>query len=270
MRGNRARPAAFFDLDKTIIAKSSTLAFSKPFFAEGLLSRRTVLRSAYAQFIFAASGADHDRLAKMRDAIAAMVTGWDVATVRQAIDEALHDVIDPMIHAEAIELIRQHQSEGHDVIIISASGAEMVNPIGQKLGVDHVIATEMSILDGKFTGEITFYAYGPNKAAAMREMADRYGYNLAASFAYSDSETDIPMLEAVGHPFAVNPDKVLRRKAAAEDWPILEFSRPVALSSHLRLDSRAARLTATAAALGTLAVVGVVISAVRRRDLQPA
>lgn len=243
------RSAAFFDLDKTIIARSSTLAFSKPFFHGGLLTRRAVLRSAYANFMFAVSGADHDQLEKMRAYLTDMIAGWDVQTVRQVVAETLHTIIEPLVFDEAVQLIRQHQSAGRDVVIVSASGSEVVEPVGAMLGVDHVIATRLAETDGRYTGEVDFYAYGPHKATAMRELAKEHGYDLSTSYAYSDSETDAPMLEAVGHPFAVNPDKALRVLATENDWPILTFNRPVSLRSRLRLDTPVgiAAVAATAA-----------------------
>lgn len=250
------RSAAFFDLDKTIIARSSTLAFSKPFFHGGLLTRRAVLRSAYANFMFAISGADHDQLEKMRAYLTQMIAGWDVQTVRQVVAETLHTIIEPLVFDEAVQLIRQHQAAGLDVVIVSASGSEVVEPVGAMLGVDHVIATRLAETGGRYTGEVEFYAYGPHKATAMRELAAERGYDLSASYAYSDSETDAPMLEAVGHPFAVNPDKTLRALATENDWPILTFNRPVSLRSRLKLDTAVgiAAVAATAAgAAGTLA-----------------
>src|SRR5512140_2751620 len=107
-----ASSAAFFDLDKTIIAKSSTLAFGKPFYQGGLINRRTVLRSAYAQFVFALAGADEDQMERMRDYITAMCTGWDVAQIREIVNETLHDIIDPIVYDEAVERIQQHKSAG--------------------------------------------------------------------------------------------------------------------------------------------------------------
>lgn len=255
---NPARPAAFFDLDKTIIAKSSALAFSRPFYAKGLLNRRTVLRSGIAQFIFALNGADHDRLSLIRDEISRMVTGWDVDTVNDTIEETLHEIIDPMIHAEAVELIAMHREQGLPIVIVSASGEVMVEPIGRRLGVDHVIATQMSVIDNKFSGEITFYAYGDNKAEAMRELAEREGYDLAESYAYSDSMTDVPMLELVGHPYVVNPDKPLRKLAEERDWPILEFKRPIALSSQTSYKPTLSQVAVGGALLGTAAIAGVI------------
>ena len=243
------RSAAFFDLDKTIIARSSTLAFSKPFFQGGLLTRRAVLRSAYANFMFAVSGADHDQLEKMRAYLTDMIAGWDVQVVRQVVAETLHTIIEPLVFDEAVQLIRQHQAAGLDVVIVSASGSEVVEPVGAMLGVDHVIATRLAEADGRYTGEVDFYAYGPHKATAMRALAEERGYDLATSYAYSDSETDAPMLEAVGHPFAVNPDKTLRALATENGWPILTFDRPVSLRSRLGLDTPVgvAAVAATAA-----------------------
>jgi phosphoserine phosphatase len=101
------------------------------------------------------------------------------------------------------------------------------------LGVDRVVATRMVVEDGKYTGDIDFYAYGPGKAVAMRELAEEHGYDLASSYAYSDSFTDLPMLEAVGHPTVVNPDKPLRKVAAERDWPVREFRRPVRMRSRI-------------------------------------
>lgn len=219
--------AAFFDLDKTIIAKSSTLAFGRPLYRGGLINRRTVLRTAYAQFMFSIAGADADQMSKMRDYIAAMCTGWDVAQVREIVAEALHEIIDPLVYDEAVGLIEHHHAAGRDVVLVSSSGEEMVTPIGDMVGITDVIATRMVEQDGKYTGEIDFYAYGPNKAMAARELAQRRGYDLAGCYAYSDSATDVPLLEAVGHPVAVNPDRALRRIATERGWPILTFSRAV-------------------------------------------
>jgi HAD superfamily hydrolase (TIGR01490 family) len=260
------RPAAFFDLDKTIIAKSSALAFSKPFYAGGLINRRHVLRSAYAQFVFLVGGADHDQMEKMREFLSKMVTGWHVETVREIVADTLHNIVDPLVYDEAVSLIEEHHLAGRDVIIVSASGAEMVEPIGELLGVDAVIASQLSIEDGRYTGEIDFYAYAENKAAAIEELADRRGYDLSRSYAYSDSVTDVHMLEIVGHPHAVNPDKELRRIARERTWPVLVFDRPVALGARMRLPERRSALAALAA--GTAVMVGgaIYLGARRRID----
>ena len=253
------REAAFFDLDKTIIATSSATAFSRPFLAQGLLTRRSVLRTAYAQLLYLVGGADEDQTERLRAELSRMVAGWDVSLVSSIVAETLHESIDPTVYAEAVALIAEHHAAGRDVVVVSASGAEVVEPIAAILGADHVIATRMTVVDGRYTGEIDFYAYGENKASAIRDVAQVEGYDLAASYAYSDSITDAPMLGAVGHAFAVNPDRALRRLALERGWATLSFVRPVPLFP------RRARI-ATAGVV-TVAVVAVVVTwiAVRRR-----
>jgi HAD superfamily hydrolase (TIGR01490 family) len=256
-----SRVAAFFDLDKTVIATSSAAAFSRPFFAGGLITRGDVLRSAYAHFLFMLGGADADQTERMRAHLSSLATGWDVATVSRIVAETVHELIDPVVYAEAVELIESHHEHGHDVVVVSASGSEVVEPVAAVLGADHVISSRMTVADGRYTGGIDFYAYGENKASAIRELAEREGYDLGASYAYSDSVTDAPMLREVGHAFAVNPDRTLRRLAAEHGWGVLTFARPVALRS--RLDPT----TPALAALGVtaLAVAGWLVWRARRR-----
>ncbi|HET8971597.1 MAG TPA: HAD-IB family hydrolase [Candidatus Nanopelagicales bacterium] len=226
-----ATSAAFFDLDKTILAKSSSLAFARPFYREGLIGRGDVLRSAYAQFAFLVSGADHDQMEKMRAYLSALAAGWEVAQVRRIVAQTLDEIIDPVVYEEAADLIAEHRAAGRAVIIISSSGTEIVEAIGERLGVDRAIGTQLQVVDGRYTGQVLFYAYGIGKADAMRALAEQDGYDLASSYAYSDSMTDLPMLETVGHPYAVNPDASLRRLAIERDWPVLDFARPVAMRS---------------------------------------
>ncbi|PRH78926.1 HAD-IB family hydrolase [Streptomyces solincola] len=264
------RTAAFFDLDKTVIAKSSTLTFSKSFYQGGLINRRAVLRTAYIQFVFLAGGADHEQMERMRAYLSALCKGWDVRQVKELVAETLHDLIDPIIYDEAASLIEEHHAAGRDVVIVSTSGAEVVEPIGALLGADRVVATRMVVgEDGRFTGEVEYYAYGPTKAEAVRELAEAEGYDLARCYAYSDSATDLPMLEAVGHPYAVNPDRALRRAATARDWPVLVFNRPVRLKQRLpafRMPPRPALVVAAAAVSAAAATAGLVWYAARRRQ----
>ncbi|RBM18927.1 HAD family phosphatase [Streptomyces sp. PT12] len=262
------RTAAFFDLDKTVIAKSSALTFSRPFYQGGLINRRTVLRSAYAQFVFLIGGADHDQTERMREYLSALCRGWNVRQVKEIVAETLHQVIDPIIYDEAASLIEQHHAAGRDVVIVSSSGAEVVEPIGELLGADRVVATRMVVADGCYTGEVEYYAYGPAKAEAIAELAISEGYDLDRCYAYSDSVTDIPMLEAVGHPHAVNPDRVMRREAAARGWPVLTFERPVRLRQRLPSLSLGPRpaLAAGAALAAAACAAGLVWYASRRRS----
>ena len=195
--------AAFFDLDKTIIAKSSTLAFGRPLYKAGLLNRRALLKAGIAQ-------------------------------IRAIVAETLLEIVEPLVYAEATALIAEHRAAGDEVVVLSASGLEVVEPIAALVGADRCIATRMSVRHGRYTGEIEYYCYGEQKARAAREIARDRGYRLADCRAYSDSITDLPLLEAVGHPTAVNPDRVLRREAERRGWPILTFAHPVPLRSRIR------------------------------------
>lgn len=258
------RIAAFFDLDKTVIARSSTFVFSKPFFAQGLLNRRAVLESSYAHFMFLLSGADHDQMERMRAHLADMCAGWDVAQVRSIVAETLHELVEPLIYAEAVDLIADHRIRGHDVVIVSASGEEVVTPIAEALGATHTAATRMEVVDGRYTGGIDFYCYGEGKVTAIEKLAATEGYDLTRCYAYSDSITDMPMLTAVGHPTAVNPDRALRREATARKWLILQFSDPVSLWSRFQPPSRTVA-AGIAVALSALAAGAVTYRLFRGR-----
>ncbi|MHA6792194.1 HAD family hydrolase [Pseudonocardia bannensis] len=265
MSGPSAQPptaAAFFDLDKTIIAGSSALAFSRPFRRQGLISRRAALRSGYAQLLLMLAGADADTMDLLRRRITALCTGWEVAQVRAIVAETLHEIVEPLVYAEATELIAEHQAAGEEVVVLSASGLEVVEPIAALVGADRCLATRMGIRSGRYTGEIEYYCYGEYKAAAARDIAEQRGYRLADCRAYSDSITDLPLLEVVGHPTAVNPDRALRREAELRGWPILTFADPVILRSRFQAPPATA---AVAAGLGAVALLGAGLAGHRLR-----
>jgi len=262
---DQPRPAAFFDLDKTIIAMSSSAVLSRPLFEGGLLTRTAALRTAYASLLFHMGGADERKTNRLRDALSELITGWDVAQLNRVLEDTLHEHIDPVVYEEAIELIHAHQELGRDVIIVSASAHEVVAPIAELLGANGVIATRMGVEDGRFTGAIDFYAFGENKADAMRELARERGYDLARSYAYSDSITDIPMLSTVGNAYAVNPDRALRREALNRGWGILRFRRPIALRGAPSPQSVA---VGVAIVVGVAVGTWIVVRAVRRRRFE--
>ncbi|HVB50676.1 MAG TPA: HAD-IB family hydrolase [Acidimicrobiales bacterium] len=220
--------AAFFDLDKTVIAKSSLVALGPELHARGLLHRRTLIRAGISQLWFQRFGADEKRLHKVRQMVLKITRGWDQDEVRRMVKETISEVIEPLLYAEALELIDHHLAEGHEVFLVSSAPAEIVEPFAELLDITGAISSR-SLIDehGKFTGEMAFFAQGENKAVAIREIAEQRGIDLSESYAYSDSETDVPMLEAVGHPFAVNADRTLARYAHEHQWPLLTFSHPV-------------------------------------------
>jgi HAD superfamily hydrolase (TIGR01490 family) len=226
--------AAFFDLDKTVIAKSSTLAFTGKLYKAGILGRRTLLRAAIGQLMYVTFGADEDQLDRAREAMLELTKGWDRAEIEKIVTEALEEVVAPLVYAEALFLIDEHVREGRDVYIVSASPEEVVRPLARYIGVENVIATQAKVDEqGLYTGEVELYAYGPDKALAVRDLAAEKGIALSESYAYSDSVTDQPLLELVGHPVAVNPDRDLKKLAEERQWPILGFKREVSLAERL-------------------------------------
>jgi HAD superfamily hydrolase (TIGR01490 family) len=247
---------AFFDLDKTVISKSSSLALSRPFFRAGLVSRSALLRGIYAQIVYLMLGADEKRMERAKDGMLALTKGWDAEEIQEVVREALEDVLDPYIYQEALDLIALHGALGRQVYIVSSSPQEVVKPLAERLGVDRVIATRAEIKDGKYTGKLEFYCYREHKAAAIRDVAKTEGIELDSSFAYSDSVTDLPMLEEVGNPVAVNPDRELRRLAEKRGWKIRDFRRPVRLRHRLAEVRRPSRMAFAVGAAVLVAVVG--------------
>jgi HAD superfamily hydrolase (TIGR01490 family) len=262
--------AAFFDLDKTVIAKASIVAFGGHFYREGLISRRALVRGLWAQLIYLHLGASEEKLARIRESTLTLTRGWEQHRVQAIVAETLEQVVEPIIYAEALDLIELHRAAGRRVYIISASPAEIVEPLGRFLGVHSVIASQARVDDdGRYTGEMEVYAYGPYKADLIRAAAAADGVDLAASYAYSDSYTDLPMLEVVGHPVAVNPDRVLAKVAREREWMTRQFSRPVRLRD--RGPVTPVRATAAVSVSAALAAVALTFwrARLRRRVLPP-
>jgi HAD superfamily hydrolase (TIGR01490 family) len=250
--------AAFFDLDKTVISRSSTLALSRPLYRAGMVSRGQLLRGAYAQLVYLLVGADEDKMERLKDGMLQLTRGWDRTQVERLVENVILDVIDPYVYAEALDLMELHRSEGRRVYIVSSSPEEVVRPLARHFGVSGVIATRAGVdPEGRYTGELEFYAYGAQKAEAVRAVASRSGIDLARSFAYTDSITDLPLLDSVGNPVAVNPDRELRKIAEERGWQIRDFHQPVRLRTRIASAVPAPRpgVTALVAAAGVAAVL---------------
>jgi HAD superfamily hydrolase (TIGR01490 family) len=254
--------AAFFDLDKTIISRSSSLALSRPMYRAGLVTRGQLVRGAYAQLVYALVGADERKMERLKDGMLQLTKGWDRAEVERLVREVLIEVIDPYVYQEALDLMALHRAEGRSIFIVSSSPEEVVRPLASHFGVSGVVATRARIEEGKYTGELEFYSYGASKAEEIRTLAERIGLDLDGSYAYSDSITDLPMLEAVGHPVAVNPDRDLRREAEARGWDIRDFRRPVRLRTRIAKTATRPRNQVAAgvvAAVAAAAILGYLV-----------
>jgi HAD superfamily hydrolase (TIGR01490 family) len=250
--------AAFFDLDKTIISKSSSLALTRPLYRAGMVSRSQLLRGAYAQLVYLLMGADDRRMDRAKEAMIALSKGWEQTAVEEIVRDVLVNLIDPYVYQEALDLIELHRALGREVYVVSSSPEEVVKPLAAHFGVTGVIATRAEIVDGRYTGRLERYAYGEGKAEAIRELAEAHGVDLAGSYAYSDSITDMPMLELVGNPVAVNPDRELRREAEKRDWRIRYFRRPVRLRT--RIASAVPQPSVPVAAVAGLAVAALLVA----------
>ena len=174
-----------------------------------------MLRALYGQLVYLHLGASEQKLNRIRESVLRLTKGWHRDRVCEIVEEAIEAIVEPIIFAEAADLIDWHHEEGRLVVIVSASPDEIVTPLSRFLGADVCIASRAKVDDeGRYTGSMEFYAYGPFKAEAIDALAAERGIDLAASYAYTDSYTDLPMLETVGHPVAVNPDRVLSRYRA--------------------------------------------------------
>lgn len=224
------RSAAYFDLDKTILATSTTLAMGAPMRRSGMISTWSLARGIIAQLPYLVAGADEAQSARLMNQLAQLSAGNSRHQLEGVVEEALHTAIEPAIYAEALDLVEMHHQAGQDVVVVSASLREMVEPVARLIGADRCAATEMEVDDaGLYTGKIAHSLLHNAKVEAIVQDAAEHHLNLEKSWAYSDSISDLPMLELVGQPMAVNPDRELREIAQERGWPVRDFTRPVAL-----------------------------------------
>jgi HAD superfamily hydrolase (TIGR01490 family) len=216
--------AAFFDLDRTLIRRSSVLALAPSFRARGLISRLDVVKSVFWQILFVLRGASARRVRTAAEEGMTILRGFTVEDMQHLVGDAMEPVLRPLVYAEPLRLVQQHRERGEKVYVVSATLQEIVEHIADDLGFDGAIGSTCEIVDGVYTGKTLRAAHGEGKARALRELAADEGLDLSASTAYSDSHSDVPFLEAVGHPVAVNPDRKLRRIARLRGWPTLAFS----------------------------------------------
>jgi HAD superfamily hydrolase (TIGR01490 family) len=217
------RAAAFFDLDRTLLRRSSALALAGSFRAYGVIGRGQLAKAAAWQLLFAARGASAETVRKAAEDGLMILQGFRVDELRRLVADAMEPILKPLVYQEPLHLVTRHKERGEPVYIVSATLQEIVEELAQELGFDGAIGSTCEIVDGVYTGRSLRAAHGVGKAIAIGELAAEEGLDLAASTAYSDSHTDLPFLEAVGNPVAVNPDRKLRRIAHERGWRTLEF-----------------------------------------------
>jgi HAD superfamily hydrolase (TIGR01490 family) len=235
--------AAFFDLDRTLMAGSSAFQFGRASYAAGLLSRRQLARDAWANVRFRLQGSTDEATEALRERIYTSIAGQRVVDLQRLMPRVLAGVL-PRLYPRMLDVAYEHQDAGRPVYIVTAASQEMAELLASVLVFDGGIGARSEVQGGVYTGRPDGpFTYREGKAVAMRQLAEREGLDLAASYAYSDSESDLPMLRCVGHPVAVNPDAALARVAREEGWDVIRFER---LGRRLK----------TAVALGAMATAG--------------
>jgi HAD superfamily hydrolase (TIGR01490 family) len=248
--------AAFFDLDRTLLRRSSALALAKPFRARGLISRGDLARAAFWQLLFVARGATHAEVRKVADRGLTILEGMEPGELARLVEGALEPVLRPLLVPEVVAAAEELRAGGHRLYIVSTALQEIVDALAADLRFDGGLGTIAEIgPDGRYTGRALRALHGAAKVDAVRQLAAAEGIDLAASVAYSDGYSDLPLLKAVGRAVAVNPDRKLRRVASERGYPILEGRR-----------SAGPHPGPYGAALGLVLGVGAALAARRRAD----
>jgi HAD superfamily hydrolase (TIGR01490 family) len=239
----RGRGAAFFDLDRTLMAGSSGLYWARAARSAGIITRRRILRYGWENVKFRLRGSTDQATDRVRREVGEMISGQRVVDLQRLAPKVLAGVL-PRLYPQMLDVAHAHQDAGRPVYICTAASQEMADMLAHVLGFDGALGARSEVVDGRYTGRPAGpFTYREGKADAMRELAASQGIDLDASYAYSDSESDLPMLRAVGHPVVVNPDAELRRVAREEDWEVMRFEQ---LGRRLK----------AAAAFGLAALVG--------------
>ncbi len=218
--------AAFFDVDNTILRGSSSFLFGKSAFERKFFSRKDFWRFAWHQFVFIWKGENNTKLSALKDRALALVEGQLVSDLQILVDEVYDKHIKLKLWPETVRLAKDHIKQGREVWLVTAAPQELGDVIAHELGLTGAIGTKVERRDGILTGKLVGKPiHGPQKRKAILALAKERNLSLKRSYAYSDSQNDLPMLTAVGHPVAVNPDKILTRYAKAADWPIYDFKK---------------------------------------------
>jgi HAD superfamily hydrolase (TIGR01490 family) len=243
--------AAFFDLDRTLMAGSSGLHWARAARGAGLLTRRRMARYGWENVKFRLQGSTDSATDRVRREVGEMIAGQRVVDLQRLAPRVLAGVL-PRLYPQMLEVAHTHQDAGRRVYICTAASQEMADMLAHVLSFDGAVGARSEIVDGRYTGRPAGpFTYREGKAQALRELAQAQGIDLAASYAYSDSESDLPMLRAVGHPVVVNPDAALARAAREEGWEIMRFEQ-----LGRRLKAASAVLVAALVGTGARTVAG--------------
>jgi HAD superfamily hydrolase (TIGR01490 family) len=240
------RGAAFFDLDKTLMAGSSGMQFARVATRHGIVGRRQLASWGVEHLRYRLRGTTDERTSEVLRVVRELIAGVPARTVERMNPEVMAAIL-PRVYPQMLDEVNSHRDAGRATFIVSAAGNGVVEPLAAVLGMDGGIGTRYEVDEaGAFTGRFDGpFVYGPGKVEAMESFAAAHGIDLSESFAYSDSLSDLPMLRAVGNPVAVNPDPPLAEIAREEGWQTMRFER-----LGRRLVALAVTLLATVAGFG--------------------
>jgi HAD superfamily hydrolase (TIGR01490 family) len=224
-----ARVGAFFDVDKTILSENSGALYLRALWERGEVDWRTVVANLASYLQYKVNLLNIERFTE--NTVQQFKGQSEKALLAEA-EQWFADYCMPSIYPEAAELVHKHQGHGHVVALVSGATKYIVDPLASHLGVEHTMHTHMEVKDGEFTGRVIQpVCFGEGKIYWLQQLIERAGIDLAKSYFYTDSITDLPLLDLVGHPVVVNPDPLLYREARRRRWPVRLFDSPSELSA---------------------------------------
>jgi HAD superfamily hydrolase (TIGR01490 family) len=218
---------AFFDVDNTLIRGSTLFFLGKGMYKRGYFTKTDLSRFAFANLRFRLTGKEkQDEIKRFQNAATEFIGGHDVAEIQTIGQQIYDEYVSPACWQGTINIAQRHLNAGEEVWLVTAAPEDMATLIAKNLGFTGALGSKAEVHDGKYTGQMLGnLLHGREKAVAITALAKEKGFDLAECYAYSDSHNDFPLLEAVGHPSAINPDAILSLRALAEGWPIHDFRR---------------------------------------------
>jgi HAD superfamily hydrolase (TIGR01490 family) len=224
LTGNRA---AFFDVDNTLIRGSSLYFLGRGMYQRGYFTKKDISRFVLANLRFRLTGKENkEEIQRFQDAATDFIGGHNVKDIEAIAQQIYDEFVSPAMWQGTIDIAQAHIANGVEVYLVTAAPEDMATLIAKRLGLTGALGSKAEIKDGHYTGKMNgALLHGKEKAIAVRELAEARGFVLEDCFAYSDSNNDLPLLQCVGHPSAINPDALLGLRAMAEGWPIHDFRR---------------------------------------------
>lgn len=224
--------AAFFDVDNTLIRGSALYFLGKGMYQRGFFTKADISRFVLANVRFRFSGKEKpEEMIRLQNAATNFIAGHKASDIALLAQEVYDEHVSPALWQGTIDIAQTHLSNDEEVWLVTAASQEMAQVIAQKLGFTGALGTRVEVKDGIYTGELIGHLlHGKAKVTAIKELANERGFDLSQCYAYSDSHNDLPLLLAVGHPSAINPDAALRIRALRESWPIHDFRRAQTLN----------------------------------------